>query len=967
MDSRVSSKKRFIRILAGGFLLILLFCVLIFGEGTYKSNAQERTIKVGYTGTGGIIRSRSGVYSGYTVDYLEEIAEHTGWKYEYVYADWDECIDMLASGEIDLMGMMGITDERSERLQFSELPMSYDYTVLCAKKDSNVYFQDYDAVNGKKIGVVNNSVFEKSFIKRAREVGIDYEIVHFPSMDTLKNALNSGDVDFIAEDSLSLSSDVALVDRFVMTTTYFATSKHNNELMAELNSAMHQVKINDGELEVRLREKYYTTDSYQNFTKEEMEFINNSGPVVIKGYRGRRPLGYEENNQYMGAFTDTINYLGKLCGLEFVFEVGENIPVTEHFQRMNDENYAFIYVDTMVEDQKQYNVVSTKSFLSTEIVFLQNKNDYETTMRNDYVFALMPEMSYLEPLLNRDVPEGEVRYYDTANECMDAVIEGKANITILDDYVANYFLHKPKYQDNLVEIAGDRILDNFVLYVPENQKLLASILNKALSTLSNEQRLSVISNSLVSHPYRFGFDDFVYRYWMWIGLSGVLVVAVFILLFTVWDRIKKLREEKKQKEEMQYIVQRDELTGVYNRKYFFIHSEKMLEQATEPMYMVRVNIQNFKVINELYGTEKGDELLVNVANHFKEMGGRYDFITGRFAADQFYLCMKKSVFEIIDKPRQIHNIFQDAEIFLSYGVYNVVQKDLPISLICDRANIANSTRSANTTEYIHYFSDDAHEKLLYEAQIESEMQRAIDEKHFCIYIQPKYNVDTEEIVGGEALVRWMHPEQGMIPPYKFIELFEKNGFIKTLDYYVWEEVCRFISEEKKKGIDPLPISVNVSRIHFYGNGLINKLTGLIDKYGLSCDDIELEITETVCGVDPDTIIGKINELRDAGFKVAMDDFGSGYSSLNMLKEIPFDTIKMDLKFLEGKDESGKGKSILKTLVDLAKTLNFKVVVEGLETEEQKLFLKTIKNCHAQGYYYSKPVDCDSYRKMLINS
>ena len=206
----------------------------------------------------------------------------------------------------------------------------------------------------------------------------------------------------------------------------------------------------------------------------------------------------------------------------------------------------------------------------------------------------------------------------------------------------------------------------------------------------------------------------------------------------------------------------------------------------------------------------------------------------------------------------------------------------------------------------------------------------------------------------------------MISPGEFIPVFEKNGFIIPLDYYVWEETCRFVSELKKKGYGTLPISINVSRAHFYGKELKDKLEELIEKYKLEKADIELEITETICAEDPDIIYKRVRELQESGFKVAMDDFGSGYSSLNMLKEMPLDIIKMDLKFLDGGDNEEKSRKILGTLISLAKNMDLYVVVEGVETAEQVEFLRSIGTRCVQGYYYSRPVDCKTYEDMLQN-
>jgi EAL domain-containing protein (putative c-di-GMP-specific phosphodiesterase class I) len=288
---------------------------------------------------------------------------------------------------------------------------------------------------------------------------------------------------------------------------------------------------------------------------------------------------------------------------------------------------------------------------------------------------------------------------------------------------------------------------------------------------------------------------------------------------------------------------------------------------------------------------------------------------------------------------------------------------MTINIMCDRALLAAHDKNYKYVEYIHFYNETEHQQMMLEQEIENEMEKALEEGQFYIVVQPKYNPNTKEIVGGETLVRWLHPEKGIISPGIFIKVFEKNGFIIQLDYFVWEETCRLQAQLKQKGIKTVPISINVSRAHFYGSELLNKLTELIQKYGLDKKDIELEITESICGDDSKNIYDLIGELQKDGFKIAMDDFGSGYSSLNMLKEMPLDIIKMDLKFLDG--EENKGRVILKSLIEMAQTMGLRVVVEGVEILSQVEFLSQFRDCYIQGYYFSRPVVTEVFEEMLI--
>lgn len=411
----------------------------------------------------------------------------------------------------------------------------------------------------------------------------------------------------------------------------------------------------------------------------------------------------------------------------------------------------------------------------------------------------------------------------------------------------------------------------------------------------------------------------------------------------------------------------DELTGVYNRKGFYEKAAEMIAEKAEELLIVRFNVCGFSVINELYGMEKGDYLLQKIGKELLNISQREGFVVGRFSADYFYLCISKESFSKLKLPRTTAALWSGVDITMVYGVYPVMQqKELPVNVMCDRADTAIDIADRVGNEYIFYYNDEMHRKITRIQEIEAEMEEALWHRQFCIYIQPKYDVDTGTLVGGEALVRWKHPERGMISPGEFIPVFEKNGFIRNLDYYVWEECCAFIRSARDKGLQIPPLSVNVSRIHFYGTGLQRKLEELLGKYRLKPEDLELEITETVYAVDTDVIMEKCDKLRSAGFRIAMDDFGSAYSSLNMLKKLPLDIIKLDLQFLEDdqKEEwKEKGHSIIRNMINMARELKLQVVVEGVETGEQKDFIHDIGKCCVQGYYFARPMPVDDFEKL----
>lgn len=709
-----------------------------------------------------------------------------------------------------------------------------------------------------------------------------------------------------------------------------------------------------------------TAASSPVLTPEEQTYIDTAEPIMVKTYVEHKPMGYLNGaGELAGILPDYLDKLGELCGLEFTYAPAEYPSLEKSAEDMTEEDYCLLFMDQDLDKLKLNETLSESDALFETALGYVKKKEGTVSKWGAHTFALSSDMHHLEPLLLDTNNKSVVNYYNTSNECVDAVLNGKAEMAILDEHMTAYLLQKPKYAAKLVQVPGSGAFSNgMCLYAPKEHELLISILNKTLQTLDEKQRRYIISNSTLSHAYQYQLDDVLYEY----GILIMAFVIIFILLVLLMIRVSHFKIQQRENEIMQAKLMIDELTGIYHRTAFFEKATERISANANDLCIIRINISRFKLINELYGSDKGDLLLKEIGAHLKDLSASYNLVAGHFSADRFYLCITMKDFQSIgfEKRKAVSKLGTD--IALIYGVYPLHNSDdLSISAMCDRADMAITFSDHASSEHIFYYNEASHQKMLHQQKMENEMESALLDKHFYINIQPKFNVETEAISGGEALVRWKHPQEGIIPPGDFIDLFEKNGFILKLDRYVWEESCRLLAETKEKGLPVLPVSVNVSRVHFYSTELQDTLISLVRKYGLQPDDLELEITESICSQEPEVIFSKCSQLRQLGFKIAMDDFGSGYSSLNMLKRMPLDIIKMDLRFLSNdSDESQKekGQNILRSLIELAHTLNIKVVVEGIETKEQVAFIRSIGRCTAQGYYYSKPTDRQRYMEML---
>ncbi|MGN0472167.1 MAG: EAL domain-containing protein [Lachnospiraceae bacterium] len=425
------------------------------------------------------------------------------------------------------------------------------------------------------------------------------------------------------------------------------------------------------------------------------------------------------------------------------------------------------------------------------------------------------------------------------------------------------------------------------------------------------------------------------------------------------EQILEAEMDKKLIRKMKDVIEKDALTGIYTREAFCKYTQDMLQMNPETDYvLMRLDVERFKIINDLFGTKVGDMVLNIIAQKLKKklQGiGTY----GRIAGDNFVCCFPEGTINMEDIGLQhdpdIEELQLKYDITLYYGVYRITDRSVSINLMCDRAEMVIRTIKGNYLKRIAYYDDELRMKMLEEQQLTNDMQSGLKNGEFCIFLQPIYDVNSDHITTAEALVRWNHATKGIISPGIFIPLFERNGLITKLDRYVWELACKSIRSSIDNGETVVPVSVNVSRINLFLPNLGEELVALLDQYHLEPHHLKLEITESAYTKDQKQLLDAIIKLKEKGFTIVMDDFGSGYSSLNVLKDMPIDVVKVDMSFINDVSTSRKADVIMMNMVRMAKEIGITVVVEGVETEDQLQYLKSINCDQIQGFLYSKPV------------
>ncbi len=422
--------------------------------------------------------------------------------------------------------------------------------------------------------------------------------------------------------------------------------------------------------------------------------------------------------------------------------------------------------------------------------------------------------------------------------------------------------------------------------------------------------------------------------------------------------------------QLKYLAEYDQVTRIYNKRKFFEMTHQMLIDNQEKQFVfVRLDIENFKLINSFFGPSEGDRFLRRIGEVIQKFSSGNELCTyGYMQSDVFCLCLpflsKKAMEKLLTRfTEQINGLCENFQIVPKFGLYIISDHLMSIDEMYDHSIMAAKECKGNYICNYAYYEKGMWAVLEKENELSSEMEKALAEGQFIVYYQPKYETKTGKPSGAEALVRWNHPEKGMISPGDFIPLFEKNGFISKLDRYVWEEVCKFISRKRAEGKYVPPVSVNVSRMNLYNPKLVEQLQDLINQYKIPASLINLEITETAYMENPLVMHETLKRLQEIGFVIMMDDFGSGYSSLNMLKDLTVDILKIDMFFLSD-NMSERAERIIASIVRMAKWLNMQVVVEGVEKTNQVRFLQNIGCDYIQGYYYAKPMPMEDYEEII---
>ena len=960
------------------FVLFSLCLLILLSAGaplTVRGESKEsKTVRVGWYESAFHHRDQFGRRSGYGYEYQQRIAIYTGWTYEYVEGSWSELLEKLIAGDIDLLSDVSYTEERAKMILYSAEAMgSEDYHAFIAPNNTEIRPDNFATLNGKRVGVNKNSIQEMLFIDWAKGHGVTPEVIELTEKTpVLLEMLARGEIDVLVTlDTYGNSADIVPICKVGSASSFFGINQKRPDLKKELDYAMNRLLEDNREFNEQMTEKYHKAGAVNSFLSiEEKEWISKHGTIRV-GYRDDF-LPYsdfdEKNDSLAGALADF---------LKFAETAEKNATLsfeTRHFATTEAALQALVRgeidcvfpVSLSSYDGEQMGIITTDPFVSTEMFAVVRTADHlGVSPEREMTVAVLKGHPNHETFLKDHFPNWKIIYNDNSEDNFKAVAAGDADCTLVSNYRINR-VNDWCRDYKLSTLATGEDMDLSFSMQREND-CLYSILNKITRLFQG----TAVNSALTAHSYReehISFINFLKDNLLFVAAIVVVIVSVIWLLL-----LRNLKAEAKAEEGRQIIseAERDPLTSLYNRNFFLVYSNRLYrEQPKKPRDAIVINIERFHSLNTLNGRDFGDEVLRTLAAEISAFAAETEGIAGREGGDHFDIYCSH-----VDDYRSILKRFQDrmnefnadADIILRMGVMPWQENITPEQMF-DRAWTACRMARGGYNGHLMVFNEELRRREELSQHLLNDLARALEERELIVYYQPKYNIKSEQpkLNSAEALVRWRHPDYGLIPPEDFITLFEKSGQISALDKYVWTEAARQIAEWRDKYGVTLPVSVNLSRVDVFDPNLSAVLDGLVSQYGLECSSLKLEVTESAYTENADQLIRVIEQLRKKGYEIEMDDFGSGYSSLNMLSSLPIDVLKMDIAFIQNIERNEKDFRLVELIVDIARYLKVPVVAEGVETENQLKLLRNAGCDLVQGYLFSRPLPAAEFGERILS-
>ncbi|MBQ9428784.1 MAG: EAL domain-containing protein [Clostridia bacterium] len=951
-------------------LLCFVLTAAMFLPLTALAKAPDKTVRVGWFESPFNSTDSTGRRGGYAYEYQLKVAAYAGWNYSYVSGSWPDLLQKLKEGKIDLLADVSYTEERTHEMFFSELPMgTEEYCIFIAPNNREITAEDYSTLNGKRIGVNKDSVQIGCYTDWAAKHGVFAELVELTTteVDSL-DLLDAGKIDaYITLNAYGDPARLVPVCKIGASDFYFAVNPERTDLIRELNAAMDRIQNENPYYNQRMFEKYMQRFGSNAFLSvEEKEWLDAHGAIRV-GYQDNYLAfcaGDAGTGELTGALKDILNYASDCFSnahIDFSMKAYPTASAAVEALRRGEIDCVFP-VNLGAYDGETMHLLVTPPLMRADVYAVVRKSESSIFANREHVIVAVNDGNpNYDAFLAENYPRWRSVHFPTTEDCLAAVSTRLADCLLIANYRYNNIARQcERYR--LTTYDTGRSAD-YSFAVAEGETELYSILAKA-EGLMPASTVNAALSYYITEDAKLTLFDFLLD-----NIVAVFTVTALVLLVILFFLLRSLYTERRARE-LIAATETDKLTGLYNRNYFFEYADRIYRENQEARFdAIVLNIEQFHSVNALFGWEFGDRVLCVLATEAAAVAKENDGICGRFGADRFDIYCKQigDVQALFDRlQNKLTSLTRNAAIRLRMGVMPWQAELEPIQMF-DRARTACHLARGQYTGRPIVFDEQVRERELLDQRLLGDLRRGLENYEFEVFYQPQYDIggDKPRLCGAEALVRWRHPELGMLKPDRFIPLFERSGKIGELDRYVWDKAARQLSRWRSQfGLD-ISVSVNLSRVDVFDPSLPDTLDTLLAQNGLDHKALALEITETAYTENTEDVIRAAEVLRSRGYLIEMDDFGTGYSSLNMLSLMPVDVLKMDRSFVRTLTESEKDAQLVALIIGTAQNLDLPLVAEGVETEAQLQMLKKLGCKLVQGFYFASALHPSEFEEKIL--
>ncbi len=949
--------------------LILVLCLSAASLPATVCAEEKRTVKVAFFPMNGYHeKGEDGSYTGMDAEYLKALCNYTNWKIEYVECkDWDAALKLVADHKADLVGSAQYSAERAAAYQYADLSSGYTFGIIATNPDSSLAYEDFEAMKEATFGMVRTYVRREEFLGYLADNGISSpRIREYDSTADLQDALDRGEVDALVHTFMEIKTGQRLIGRFAPRPFYYISWPGNDDVMRELNNAIADLKMNEPELETQLMNRFFQDklDKTIVFTLDEKEYLKQKRQINVGYFDSYYPFVYEEDGECKGLTKEMLEGSAAFTGLSLSWKRIEN-PEDAQTALENGEIDVMSYCVHSEGAAADYGLTKTKYYVQVPLVLVMKErtelNSVKTLATVDYLSEKVTDIPELEGI--------SVQMYDTPQECLETLKDGKADAVLCDGYLTEYLLNaQMRYYDLEIKSVLNYGLGISMTVRSDNTEL-TGILNKTILTIDAR---AIGDYMLESNVYSLASVGIFIQEHSFLIISLLLL----IIIFTILVALHMIRDSRK----IQNLMYKDVEIDIGNLNYLLYTGEKNLlsERPAHQYAAVYLNIAHFQHYKVIYGWNNGQKLLAAIAEALSQCVNQKGEVCAKADGDHFAFLLSDGNGEILERVRKIkqfidERLFQEIEnrIEIQIGICFIPPDSDDLRGAIECASQAIDFLKGTSGESIKVY-DESLEAALKERHEREKLLDSVDvDENFVTYYQAKVDVNTEEIVGAEALVRFLDPTAAgaVRSPGFFISYYEQTGKVTEVDFFVLRCACRMLRRRIDNGEKVVTISCNFSRMHFIKPDFARRFEKVLNEYGIPKELIEVEITETLIMEEMQEKIAKqtLDDLHKKGVRLSIDDFGSGYSSLGVIEKIPASVIKLDRSFLLNQKDRARQVKIMKSIVDLADELGSQIVCEGVETDADVELMREIGACVAQGYRYSKPVSEESFEERLSQS